>query len=177
MRPKLSMLGLLFSRIVFYKPVSFAYYAIPISLLMMVYGAIEYLNRSDEYQYATEAVLFLLLFVYLAYIFRAFYLVGGKGIVQAPIWVTNLVSGDNAQLQVQGSDSKDRSGKRMHEIVLTVFQGRCSVCGSVVEVGNGPGQYRGRLIGKCQRNPVEHIYSFDYVTRKGVPLRKDTYLG
>jgi len=145
--------------------------------MVMAFGAFEYLNRSEDYQYGTEAALFLVLFVCLGFLFSAFYSVGERGVSQAPIWMTKLIPGDRAQLQFQESGKKDKFGKDIYEIALVEYQGHCSVCESDVKVGKGAGQYRGRLIGMCIRNPVEHIYSFDYVTRKGVPLRKDTYLG
>lgn len=176
-RPKLSFLGRLFSRIVFYKPVYIIYRFIPIALLFLAWAAFEYLQRSEYMEYGTLVALLLMLCFYLAYIFRAFYIVGPLRIVQAPIWMTKSKQGVVAQLQLQSSGKKNLRDEDVSEIALVVYQACCPVCDSVIKVDNGNRQFRGRLIGKCELNPVEHIYSFDYVTRKGVPLRNDTYFG
>jgi hypothetical protein len=176
-RPKPSLIGKLFTRIVINTPIWWAYHVVPILLAILAWGTFEYLSRTDDYHYWTEAVLFLFLCGWLFFLFLPFYSASDTGIAQAPIWMTKLITGDRAQLQFQESASKHKSGQNFYEITLVEYQGHCSVCKSDVKVGKGAGQYRGRLIGMCTRNPIEHIYSFDYVTRKGVPLRKDTYLG
>ena len=52
------------------------------------------------------------------------------------------------------------------------FTGTCPLCGALVEISKGSGAFRGRLVGKCADNPVEHLYSFDHVLRQGQWLRR-----
>jgi len=56
-------------------------------------------------------------------------------------------------------------------IRMVRFTGTCPLCGGLVEIQKGRGQFRGRLVGECERNPVEHLYSFDHVLRRGSALR------
>ena len=51
------------------------------------------------------------------------------------------------------------------------FTGTCPLCDGLVEVYKGRKLFRGRFVGQCHRNPVEHIFSFDHVLRRGTWLR------
>lgn len=52
------------------------------------------------------------------------------------------------------------------------FTGSCPLCGGLVEVYKGRRLFRGRFVGQCKHNPVEHIFSFDHVLRRGTWLRE-----
>lgn len=60
---------------------------------------------------------------------------------------------------------------RTKVIRMVRFTGVCPLCGGLVEVHKGHGLFRGRFVGQCGRNPVEHIFSFDHVLRRGTWLR------
>ena len=49
----------------------------------------------------------------------------------------------------------------------------CPLCGGLVEIQEGRRQYRGRFVGACERNPIEHLFSFDHVRRRGTALRSN----
>lgn len=178
-RPKLSMVGKLFSSIAFRRRTLFIYTWSPFILIISVYLAFEYLNRSEYLEYATEALLFIIYAFVIAYVFRAFYQVRDRMIIKAPIWMTKFGSDGekHSQLEIVFSEESDETWEHVPVISLVVYRAECPVCGSPVYVDRGAGIYKDRLIGKCVYSPVEHIYSFDHTTRKGVPLRSDTYLG
>ena len=50
------------------------------------------------------------------------------------------------------------------------FTANCPICEGEVTIEKGRRQHRGRLVGECGRNPVEHVFSFDFVTAKGRQL-------
>lgn len=50
------------------------------------------------------------------------------------------------------------------------YTARCTICDGEVTIEKGRRQYRGRLLGECERNPVEHAFSFDFITGKGRQL-------
>ncbi len=56
-------------------------------------------------------------------------------------------------------------------IRMVRFTGTCPLCGGLVEIYKGHGRFRGRFVGKCDRNSVEHLFSFDHVMRRGAWLR------
>lgn len=56
-------------------------------------------------------------------------------------------------------------------IRMVRFTGTCPLCDGQVEIHKGRGVFRGRLVGKCEKSPVEHLYSFDHVLRRGNLLR------
>lgn len=175
--PKPTLLGRLFSKVVLYSPIEWAYHLLPFVLFFVALSWYFYMSNMEAYQSATAFVLFVFYSGVLAYLFRSFYLVSHRGIAMAPIWMAGYMSQEGAQIQIRDSGKASSSGKVIPEIALVVYEGVCPVCDSKVAIGRGKKQFRGRLIGKCYRNPIEHIYSFDYVTGKGVPLRNDTYLG
>jgi len=47
---------------------------------------------------------------------------------------------------------------------------RRPVCDREVTIEKGRRQRSGRLASECSRNPVEHTYSFDFITCKGRQL-------
>lgn len=51
------------------------------------------------------------------------------------------------------------------------FTGTCPLCGGLVEIEKGRGDLSGRFVGKCGQNPLEHLFSFDHVLRRGRWLR------
>ena len=50
------------------------------------------------------------------------------------------------------------------------YTATCPVCEGEITIEKGRRRLRGRLIGECGRNPVEHVFSFDFITRKGERL-------
>jgi len=65
---------------------------------------------------------------------------------------------------------KQATGQR-NDIKLVKYSGECPICGGRVTAQSGGMAFFGRIVGKCENAPVEHIFSFDHVTRKGRPLR------
>ena len=53
------------------------------------------------------------------------------------------------------------------------FTATCPVCGGLVEIQEGARRLRGRYIGACDRNPIEHLFSFDHVLRSGRRIELD----
>lgn len=47
------------------------------------------------------------------------------------------------------------------------FTATCPLCGGEVEVQEGRRVLRGRYVGECGRNPVEHVFTFDHVLKNG----------
>lgn len=56
-------------------------------------------------------------------------------------------------------------------IRLVRYSGRCPKCGEAVHLHDGRREFPGRLVGKCDEYPAEHVYSFDRFTKTGSPLR------
>ncbi len=91
-----------------------------------------------------------------------------KRIAMLPDWVS--LSADYWLLEYR--PTKDDAGEYSHrKIALVHYIADCPVCSGVVTVGKGGWHFPGRLVGRCNENPVEHIFSFDHVTRVGKPLR------
>lgn len=95
------------------------------------------------------------------------------GVVEAPNWMLGF-SDVNVQLELREEGSDDDSPP-IRQIRLVKYEGRCSVCGGQLAVVRGTGEFRGRMIGQCSKSRTEHLYSFDAVTKLGVPLRENAY--
>lgn len=64
-----------------------------------------------------------------------------------------------------------REGERKVVRMLR-FTAACPLCGGEVEVQEGRRALRGRYVGECGRNPVEHIFSFDHVLKIGQRIQR-----
>lgn len=51
------------------------------------------------------------------------------------------------------------------------YTGTCPICGGKMSAKSGQIQFWGRIVGRCEESPVEHVFSFDHVTRSGQLLR------
>jgi|JI10StandDraft_1071094.scaffolds.fasta_scaffold218750_2 hypothetical protein len=47
----------------------------------------------------------------------------------------------------------------------------CPICGGRISATKGRLEFFGRIVGRCEEAPVEHVFSFDHVTRNGRCLR------
>lgn len=47
------------------------------------------------------------------------------------------------------------------------YSGRCPVCGGKLSAQSGGLRFWGRIVGRCEDAPIEHVFSFDHVTRRG----------
>lgn len=47
------------------------------------------------------------------------------------------------------------------------YSGVCSLCGGKVTIRSGGWEFFGRLLGRCEESPQEHIFTFDHVLRIG----------
>lgn len=91
-----------------------------------------------------------------------FYVLINDRIVRAPtILEATLPLGHVLVLRREGEDRLLR---------MVRFTARCPICDGEVTIEKGRRQHRGRLVGECSRNPVEHTYSFDFITCKGRQL-------
>lgn len=88
-----------------------------------------------------------------------------KGILLAPWW---MQSEDGERLL------EFRKPPRFTEktIKAVSYSATCPICGAKVIAKSGGIEFFGRIIGRCDEAPVEHIFSFDYITRQGTWLRK-----
>lgn len=107
------------------------------------------------------------------YAIRPIYDVMDRSILKAPDWMYGL-SVPSAQLELREVGETD-AGRTIRQIRLAVYEGECPICGGRVIIEDGMGEFKGRLIGECSRARAEHIYSFDHMTKVGVPLRDNGY--
>jgi len=179
--PKPSILGRFLTNIVMDKVGYFMYIAFPVTLFIVLAGWSLWVINDDSVPINTAFVLSFIYAFCAVYIFRAFYQVRDRMIIKAPSWMTKYFQGadtnEHAQLELVLSDKEGSNGEFLPAISLVVYSSTCPVCERSIVVDRGAGVYKGRLVGKCLYSPVEHLFSFDHVTRKGVPLRSDTYLG
>lgn len=75
------------------------------------------------------------------------------------------------QLHGQLQLVRDTQRKVTGTLSLVRYFAACGHCGGTVELAEGGREFPGRIIGRCRDSPSEHVYSFDPVTRHGLPLR------
>ncbi len=92
---------------------------------------------------------------------------GDKRIIMAPDILLNFRE-YNVQLELTRADRALSAPSRLG---LVRYAATCPICGAKVQVNGGQREFHGRLVGRCQESPDEHVFSFDRVTRSGKNLR------
>lgn len=93
-------------------------------------------------------------------------------IALAPFWMQPASSAWDDRVLVLKPDF----GRQMNRLYLARYSACCPVCGAPLHVASGRREFYGRLVGRCAATPTEHIFSFDHVTRTGLPLRRNLNL-
>ena len=127
---------------------------------------------------APPQLAFLLVFAYLTVVLLPWALlwpfiqVFRWRIAPAPeLWLP-LTHLERAQIQVTRIGPVGSDGFPLRRLEVVTYGGRCPICDSHVSVHPGRLMWRGRMIGRCDESPREHVFSFDHVTRVGNPLRQ-----
>jgi len=94
----------------------------------------------------------------------------------APIWLIRLRMA-SAQLDFRATQRNHPNGRPVRQLRIVCYQGNCPICGAMVNVRSGSHEFQGRLVGRCDEAPEEHLYSFDHITKIGVPLRSSGEYG
>ena len=88
----------------------------------------------------------------------------------APAFLDPLSKETNYLLEVR--ESPEAQG---NAISLVRYVANCPLCGAhgldKIHVGSGRLEFFGRLVGRCDRAPNAHVFSFDHVTQRGRFLR------
>lgn len=82
-------------------------------------------------------------------------------IVIAPLWLQSEFNDRLLELQ----RTPTRTIKAVH------YSTKCPVCSGKVNAVSGKWEFIGRIVGRCENAPIEHVFSFDHVTRSGKSLR------
>lgn len=87
-----------------------------------------------------------------------------RKIVVAPWWMQSL---NNDHLL------EHRSPPRYEQksFKISRYTARCPLCSGTITARAGGLEFFGRIVGRCESSPQEHVYSFDHVTRAGKFLR------
>jgi len=152
------------------------YMAVPSVPVLVMFVWFEYLFLTHSYNHLTWFIVTIALLFSAWIVISPFYSLLDRRISIAPLWMLRLRT-KSAQIEMRKTDKIGSMGRPVKELVFVAYEGECPICGGDVDIVQGKKQHKGRLIGQCMNNGVEHIFSFDQVTKKGVPLRKDIYNG
>lgn len=82
-----------------------------------------------------------------------------------------LLSFRDRHVQLEAAKESADDGQHVRVIRLVRYSAPCPRCGETVHLHDGRREFPGRLVGKCDEYPAEHVYSFDRFTKTGKPLR------
>lgn len=115
----------------------------------------------------------------LAFIIGAIYLLFSplyfcitKRIIMAPTMLSPL-NHYSTQLEYTPTEEKRKDGSPIRQFRIVSYVGKCIVCGGRVDVEKGKKYMAGRLIGQCSNSPVEHVYSFDHISKLGKLIHEE----
>jgi len=74
-------------------------------------------------------------------------------------------------VQLEATKETTADGGSLRVIRLVRYSARCPICGEDVHLQDGRKEFPGRLVGRCDEHPAEHVFSFDRHTKVGKPLR------
>jgi hypothetical protein len=152
------------------------YFAIPSVPVLVMLAWFEYLIFTNSYAHLTWFILTIIMLLSAWFVIHPFYSLLDRRISIAPFWMLRLRT-RSAQIEMRLTKNIGPLDRPVKELVFVVYEGECPICGGEVDIIQGKKQHKDRLIGQCMNNGVEHIFSFDQVTKKGVPLRNDIYKG
>lgn len=84
-----------------------------------------------------------------------------KRIVLAPIWMQSEWNDRLIEIQKQPT----KTIKAVH------YSSTCPICQGKINAVSGKWEFWGRIVGRCENAPTEHVFSFDHVTRSGKSMR------
>jgi hypothetical protein len=87
-------------------------------------------------------------------------------IIIAPDWT---IAWKEFGATIEISRSNDR--ELPSTIQVNRYSALCPICGWMVKLEKGEPDFQRRIVGRCEENPREHVFSFDRSTRQGIPLR------
>lgn len=87
-----------------------------------------------------------------------------RKITVAPWWMQSIDDDRLIELRVSSED-------QTKSIKAVRYSANCPICSGKVYAKSGGWAFHGRVVGKCEENPVEHVFSFDHITRVGKYLR------
>jgi len=152
------------------------YVGFPLVVFIVGFLWFGWMFLSREYSQTSNFLLYAVGIYLLWMFFGAYYVLLTSRISDAPWWVIPF-SVPSAQLEMRPSIATKPNGVSFRTVRLVRYGADCIVCGAPVHIVKGTGEFKGRLIGQCNENGVEHIFSFDHVSKKGVPLRSNAYYG
>jgi len=92
------------------------------------------------------------------------YRLGVDRIVIAPWWMQSI---DEDRLLERRAPPRHSE----KSIKAVRYVAKCPLCDGKVSATKGRLEFFGRIVGRCEEAPVEHVFSFDHITRDGKLLR------
>lgn len=135
-----------------------------------------WVSTFQNYQYISAWLLYSVVLFGLWVFVHPFYGLLERRVSMAPDWMLPW-SVIVAQLEMVPMNQWKANGTPVRSIRLVRYGGDCSVCGAPVAVVKGRREFGGRLIGQCNESGAEHLFSFDHVSKVGVPLRSNAFYG
>lgn len=89
-------------------------------------------------------------------------------IIVAPEW---MLSWKERGATIEINRSRDPGAHS--KISVCRYSAECPICGWMVKLDNGNPDFPRRILGRCEENPREHVFSFDRSTKRGSPLRSN----
>jgi len=134
-----------------------------LSLVFFLFGTVMWDSLGTEYIVKSSITLIIVCIASWISVGRLL-LVPTNKIVLAPWWMQS--TDDDRLLEHRHPPRfKEKSVKAVH------YTASCPKCGGKVSATSGGLSFWGRIIGRCENSPNEHIYSFDHITRIGKELR------
>ena len=134
-----------------------------LSLVFFLFGTVMWESLGTEYIVKSSVTLIIVCTASWVSIGRLL-LVPTNKIVLAPWWMQS--TDDDRLLEHRHPPRfKIKTVKAVH------YTASCPKCNGKVSAKSGGFSFWGRIVGRCENAPIEHIYSFDHVTRVGKELR------
>lgn len=139
-------------------PLLFAFFLLMLLVISVGFGAA--LGKKELTFALTTAALFFVVMKTIGPLLA----LPNKRIVCAPWWMQSVE--DDRLLEIRLPPRYER-----RSVKATRYTSTCPICGSTLVAKSGGFEFYGRIVGRCEDAPAEHVFSFDHITRFGKALR------
>lgn len=133
-------------------------------VLFVLFGQITFWEQFGTEKIFRTTIQFIVIFIAVWMTLASFIELPIKKIVPAPFW---LQSSDGDRLLEHRTPPK----YEVRTIKAVTYSAKCPICSGKVTAVFSRIEFMGRIVGRCENAPAEHVFSFDHITRSGKYLR------
>jgi len=146
------------------------YFSVVIPVLILIIGVAGILmlalTHAPDMRAAANVGILIAAVALVAWAFFGwFFRMATNRVAIAPFPFQDWSGADDRVIELRWDDKQ-----KANRILVKRYIANCPLCEGKVRVQSGGRQFPGRLVGRCEASPTEHVFSFDPILRTGIYL-------